>query len=156
MVMTLKSAAFTHGGRIPRQQSCEGADLSPPMSWQGAPPGTKSFALICEDPDAPMGIWHHWGIYNIPGTETSLAEGLAGSSELGPLRQVVTDFDRPGYGGPCPPPGHGTHHYYFKLMALDIAKIELPLDADCEHLKRAAMPHVLEETVLMGTYVRGG
>lgn len=156
MAMTLKSAAFTHGGRIPKRQSCEGADLSPPMSWQGAPPGTKSFALICEDPDAPMGTWHHWGIYNIPGTETSLDEGLTGSAELGQLRQVVTDFDRPGYGGPCPPPGHGTHHYYFKLMALDIARIELPLDADCEQLKRAVKPHVLEEAVLMGAYARGG
>jgi len=154
MAMTLKSSAFAQGNPIPRRHSCEGDDLSPPLSWSGAPAGTKSFALVCEDPDAPMGTWHHWGIYNIPADHAELPEGFAPDAEVGKVRQAVTDFDRPGYGGPCPPRGHGTHHYYFRLMALGAARLELPLDADCEHVKKAAKPHVLEEAVLMGTYAR--
>jgi len=154
MPMTLKSSAFAEGQPIPKRQSCEGADLSPPLSWSGQPAATKSFALVCEDPDAPMGIWHHWGIYNIPGNQTALAEGFAPDAEVGGIRQVVTDFDRPGYGGPCPPRGHGKHRYFFRLMALDVAKLDLPLDANCEQLKRAAKPHVLGEAALMGTYAR--
>ena len=154
MPMTLKSSAFSEGQPIPKRQSCEGDDLSPPLTWSGQPAGTKSFALICEDPDAPAGTWHHWGIYNIPGNQTSLAEGFAPDAEVGAIRQVVTDFDRPGYGGPCPPRGHGRHRYVFTLMALDVAKLDLPLDIDCERLKQAAKRHMLEEAVLMGTYAR--
>jgi len=154
MALALRSSAFAEGERIPSRQSCEGDDLSPPLAWAGVPAKTQSFALVCEDPDAPMGTWHHWGIYNIPAHELGLAEGFAPDAVVGAVRQAVTDFDRPGYGGPCPPRGHGTHHYYFRLMALDVAKLDLPLDADCEQLKRAAKPHVLEEAVLMGTFAR--
>jgi len=154
VALTLKSSAFKEGDRIPKRQSCEGDDLSPPLSWSGAPAKTQSFALVCEDPDAPMGTWHHWGIYNIPAGESGLSEGVPPDSAVGAVRQTVTDFDRPGYGGPCPPRGHGTHHYFFKLMALDVPHLDLPLDADCEQLKHAAKAHVLEEAVLMGTYAR--
>jgi len=154
MPMTLKSSAFSEGQPIPKRQSCEGDDLSPPLTWSGQPAGTKSFALICEDPDAPAGTWHHWGIYDIPRDQTSLAEGFAPDAEVGAVRQATTDFDRPGYGGPCPPRGHGKHRYFFRLMALDVAKLDLPLDVDCERLKKAAKPHVLAEAVLMGTYAR--
>jgi Raf kinase inhibitor-like YbhB/YbcL family protein len=154
MPMTLKSSTFAQGQPIPKRQSCEGDDLSPPLSWSGQPPGTKSFALVCEDPDAPMGTWHHWGIYNIPAGHTGLAEGVSPDAEAGGIRQAVTDFGRPGYGGPCPPRGHGTHHYYFRLMALDVPHLNLPLDADCEQVKTAAKRHMLEEAVLMGTFAR--
>ncbi len=154
MPMVLKSSAFSEGQPIPKRQSCEGDDLSPPLSWSGQPPATKGFALLCEDPDAPMGTWHHWGIYNIPGSQTSLPEGFATDAEVGGIRQAITDFDRPGYGGPCPPRGHGRHRYFFTLMALDVAKLDMPLDANCEQLKRTAKPHVLAEAKLMGTYAR--
>lgn len=159
MAMAITSSTFTHGGSIPGRQSCEGADLSPPLSWHGAPAGTRSFALVCEDPDAPGGAWHHWGVYNIPGDQTGLPEGIAPLAEVGALRQTVNDFGRPGYGGPCPPRGHAKHHYNFRLWALDVAHLdaahlEMPLDADCEQLKAAAKPHVLAEAVLTGTYSR--
>jgi Raf kinase inhibitor-like YbhB/YbcL family protein len=154
MAMTLKSPAFGAGKPIPKRLSCEGDDLSPPLSWSSAPGGVKSYALVCEDPDAPAGTWHHWGIYNIPGDHDSLPEGFPPDSEVGGIRQAVTDFGRPGYGGPCPPRGHGTHHYYFRLYALDVAKLDLPLDADCEQVKAAAKRHAIEEAELMGTYSR--
>ncbi|MGB8275526.1 MAG: YbhB/YbcL family Raf kinase inhibitor-like protein [Alphaproteobacteria bacterium] len=154
MTLTLASTAFTHGSPIPREYSCEGDDLSPPLSWSDAPAGTKSFALICDDPDAPAGTWHHWAAFNIPGDQTALPEGFATDAVVGSIHQAVTDFGRPGYGGPCPPRGHGTHHYHFRLFALSVPKLDLPLDSTCTDVAAAAKPHVLASAELMGTYSR--
>jgi len=154
MSLTLTSTAFAQGERIPKRYTCEGEDLSPPLSWTGAPDGTRSFVLLCDDPDAPMGTWHHWAVYNIPPEVTELAEGYPTDAAVGPVRQAVTDFGRTGYGGPCPPAGHGTHHYYFKLLALDVGGLDLAEKAECTEVEAAAEPHVLARAELMGTYSR--
>jgi Raf kinase inhibitor-like YbhB/YbcL family protein len=119
MALTLKSSAFGQEQRIPDRYTCEGDDISPPLSWSGAPPRTQSFALVCSDPDAPMKTWYHWAIFDIPATADHLDEGVGSRVRAGGLRQAVNDFGRPGYGGPCPPKGHSEHHYRFHLLALD-------------------------------------
>ena len=116
--MRLNSAAFADGSAIPRRFTCDDADLSPPLNWSDAPTGTRSFTLLCDDPDAPAGTWHHWAAYDIPSTLTMLAEGAASDAEQLGFKQAINDFQRPGYGGPCPPRGHGLHHYHFRLLAL--------------------------------------
>jgi Raf kinase inhibitor-like YbhB/YbcL family protein len=121
------------------------------MSWSGAPEGTKSFALIVDDPDAPVGTWNHWLLYDIPASKTSLAEGI-GPAEVG--RSGDNDFGRPGYGGPCPPRGHGPHRYFFKLFAVDVATLGLAAGAKRAELDRAMRGHVLGEAQYMGRYER--
>ncbi len=116
--MRLNSTAFADGSAIPRRFTCDDADLSPPLNWSDAPTGTRSFTLLCDDPDAPAGTWHHWAAYDIPSTLTMLAEGAASDAEQLGFKQAINDFQRPGYGGPCPPRGHGLHHYHFRLLAL--------------------------------------
>lgn len=154
MALTLTSSAFAHGERIPKRYTCDGEDLSPPLSWSGAPEGTMSFALVCDDPDAPMGTWHHWAAYDIPAEFSELEEGFPADARIGSVHQAFTDFGRTGYGGPCPPKGHGTHHYGFRLFALDVKHLELPAGAKCEDVEKAAAPHVLARAELMGTYSR--
>jgi hypothetical protein len=154
MSLTLTSSAFSHGERIPERYTCEGKDLSPPLSWSGAPEGTESFVLLCDDPDAPRGTWHHWAVFDISADTAALGEGYPTDAAVGRVRQAVTDFGRTGYGGPCPPPGHGIHHYLFKLLALNVARLELPAGARCEDVEEAAEPHVLARAELMGTYSR--
>src|SRR5213593_2805739 len=118
--MEIKSQAFPQGGPIPARYTCDGQDVSPPLSWSGAVAGTKSFALIADDPDAPAGTWVHWVLWNLPATVSELPENVAKveTLDLGGARQGRTDFRRPGYGGPFPPPGPA-HRYFFKLYALD-------------------------------------
>jgi Raf kinase inhibitor-like YbhB/YbcL family protein len=154
MALRLSSSAFVHGERIPRRYTCEGEDISPPLAWSGAPAGTKSFVLLCDDPDAPRGTWHHWAAFNIPADRAALEEDFPTHATVGSVRQAVTDFGRPGYGGPCPPRGHGTHHYHFRLLALSVAKLDLPLDATFAQVAAAAKPHVIGTAELMGTYSR--
>lgn len=154
MSLTLTSTAFSHGERIPERHTCEGDDLSPPLAWSGAPKGTASFALLCDDPDAPRGTWHHWAVFDIPADTSALREGYPPDAAVGRVRQAVTDFGRTGYGGPCPPPGHGIHHYFFKLLALNVARLDLPAGARCEDVEEGAEPHVLARAELMGTYSR--
>lgn len=154
MPLTLISQAFTEGAPIPQRYTCEGDDISPPLRWTGAPNEARSFAIVCSDPDAPGGTWYHWGIYSIPGTTGDLHEGYPTDPQVGTTRQTVTDFKRPGYGGPCPPPGHGTHRYHFHLMALDVETLSLDPSADCRDLEQAVARHILAETVLTGTYSR--
>ena len=125
MNVEITSEAFAEGARIPRRYTCEGEDVSPQLSWGEVPDGAKSIALIADDPDAPAGTWVHWVIYGLPPDSRGLDEGLPTSDSLpSGARQGTNDFGRAGYGGPCPPPGHGTHRYYFKLYALDI-EVEL-------------------------------
>jgi Raf kinase inhibitor-like YbhB/YbcL family protein len=118
MTLTITSTAFEQGGMIPRQYTCDGNDSSPPLAWTSVPDGTKSLALICDDPDAPVGTWVHWVLFNLPADVTALPEHVPPQKTLGNgARQGTNDFRKIGYGGPCPP--GGTHRYYFKLYTLD-------------------------------------
>jgi len=147
--MNVTSTAFKAGERIPQKYTGEGADVSPPLAWGGAPEGTKQLALICDDPDAPTPKpWVHWVAYGIPADCTSLAEGNAGAALEG-----KNNFGRTSYGGPMPPPGHGVHHYRFKLYALD-APLALEAGATKEQLLAAMKGHIIGEGELVGTYER--
>lgn len=153
MAFTLSSSAFKAGAEIPRQHSCDGADLSPALSWSGAPAGTKSFVLIVDDPDAPVGTWVHWVLYDLPSTATELPQGVPNDETLASgAKHGVNDFRKTGYGGPCPPPGK-PHRYFFKLYALD-APTNLKPHATKAQVLRAIEGHVLGQAELMGTYKR--
>jgi hypothetical protein len=153
MKLQLTSAAFAEGRPIPRRQAYDDQDLSPALQWSGVPPAAKSLALICDDPDAPVGTWVHWVIYNLPPDTAGLSEGVPKSAELdNGAKQGVNDYRRIGYGGPCPPPGK-PHRYFFKLYALD-AKPELKPGLTKKELLKAMEGHVLAEGQLMGTYQR--
>jgi len=152
--MRLISPAFAEGAPIPERYTCDGANVSPPLEWGEAPAGTRAFALICDDPDAPVGTWVHWVVYGMPATATGLPEMVAPLDALpGGGRQGMNDFRRVGYGGPCPPPGR-PHHYFFKLYALD-ADPALKPRATKADLLRAMQGHILGQAQLMGTYQRG-
>jgi hypothetical protein len=152
MSITIKSSAFSEGEPIPKKFTCDGEDISPELSWGGAPEGTKTFALINDDPDAPGKTWVHWVIFNIPGSITSLPENMPTDKELSDgSRQGTNDFRKIGYGGPCPP--GGTHRYYFKLYALD-TELTLKPGALKQELLAAMKGHILDEGQLMGTYAR--
>lgn len=153
MAFAIKSTAFAPNGRMEPKHTCDGDDVSPPLSWSGAPRGTRGFALVCTDPDAPSGTWHHWAVYDIPAETTGLPEDYAAEAAGGP-KQAVNDFYRRGYGGPCPPCGHGTHHYHFRLYALDIDRLPLQAPAHSRDVERAAKLHRLAETEVIGTYER--
>ena len=154
MAFTLTSAAFQDGAGIPVKYTCDGVDVSPPLSWSGAPAGTGSFALIVDDPDAPAGTWVHWVLYNLPAAVSELPENIAKveSLDLDGARQGRNDFRRPGYGGPCPPPGPA-HRYLFKLYAL-AAPLTLKAGAQKRDVEAAMEGHVLATARLMGTYGR--
>ena len=154
MVLQLTSTAFAPGSRVPARHTCEGDDVSPPLAWSGVPAAAKSLVLLCDDPDAPAGTWHHWAVFDIPANQNGLAENLAKSAHVGQIRQAINDFRRPGYGGPCPPPGHGIHHYHFRLMALNLAPLGLRDGARCVEVEKAARGHVVAEAELIGTYSR--
>ena len=150
--MPIRSSAFNQGEPIPTQYTCDDTDISPPLSWSNVPEGSQSLALICDDPDAPMGTWVHWVLYNLPGDQTELAENIPSLETLenGAIHGI-TDFKRLGYGGPCPP--GGTHRYFFKLYALDSA-LDLGPGATKADLLEAMKGHVLARGELMGTYSR--
>ncbi len=149
MAITVKSGAFVEGGRIPRIYTGEGKDISPPLGWSGVPEKTREIALICDDPDAPTPKpWVHWVAYKIPAASPGLKEGSAGGALEG-----RNDFGKNAYGGPMPPPGHGTHHYHFKIYALD-AELNLKAGATKEQLLKAMEGHILGEGRLVGTYER--
>jgi Raf kinase inhibitor-like YbhB/YbcL family protein len=153
MAFTLSSASFTAGGEIPRQHTCEGADQSPTLSWSGAPSGTTFFALIVDDPDAPVGTWVHWVLYDLPGDTTQLRQAVPTTETLASgAKQGVNDFRKVGYGGPCPPPGK-PHRYFFKLYALDGPSTLKPRASKADVL-RAIQGHVLAQAELIGTYKR--
>lgn len=153
MSISITSTAFAEGRPIPDKYTCTGSNVSPPLKWDNAPAGVKSFALIADDPDAPMGTWVHWVIYNLPPATTSLAENLPSLPELPDgSKQGVNDFRQPGYGGPCPPPGK-PHHYCFKIYALD-AMLSLESGASAKGLLKAMDGHILAQGQLVGTYQR--
>jgi hypothetical protein len=149
----LLSRAFQNGGPIPVRHTCQGEDLSPDLSWTGVPPGTLSLALICEDPDAPLGTWVHWVLYDMLPYETGLGEGVGPTPRLpNTALQGVNSWKKTGYGGPCPPPGNA-HRYFFRLYALD-CKLGLSPGATRAQLLEAMKGHVLGQGEIMGTYRR--
>ncbi|MFZ1414787.1 MAG: YbhB/YbcL family Raf kinase inhibitor-like protein [Defluviicoccus sp.] len=154
MTLTLTSPAFKHGERIPAFYTCEGKDLSPPLAWTGAPAGTRSFALVCSDPDAPAGTWYHWAIFDLGAEKSHLDAGFPRNARAGAVRQAISDFKRPGYGGPCPPKGHGPHHYHFRLFALGVASLKLAEAAHCRDVERAAEQQAFAKATLTGLYER--
>jgi len=153
MGFEIKSQAFSLSGTIPTQYTCDGADLSPPLEWTEAPEGVVTFALIADDPDAPMGTWVHWVLYNIPGDARSLPQGVPASETLkGGAVQGTNDFRSIGYGGPCPPPGK-PHRYFFKLYALN-TKLDLPPKATKKQVLKSMEGRTLAQAELMGRYGR--
>jgi Raf kinase inhibitor-like YbhB/YbcL family protein len=143
----LSSNAFAHGEEIPHRHACDGEDISPMLSWNDPPAGTRALALIVEDPDAPVGTFTHWLAWNIDPLTGGLAEGESAPSE------GRNDFGVGGWSGPCPPPGHGPHRYFFRLHALD-TQLAVGFRAGRRKLERALADHVLETAELMGRYER--
>jgi Raf kinase inhibitor-like YbhB/YbcL family protein len=157
MAFILTSPAFANNGNIPAQYTCDGVDISPPLSWSDAPQGTRSFALIVEDPDAPdpkapKMTWVHWVIYNIPGDVQSLSEDAARHGLPAGAQQGLNDSKRVGYNGPCPPLGR--HRYFHKLYALDTVLQDLGHPTKAQLLS-AMQGHVRAEAQLVGTYEKG-
>jgi len=154
MVFTISSSAFESGGNIPRKFTCDGADVSPPLAWTNPPAGTRSYALIADDPDAPAGTWTHWVIFDIPPQTTSLAEAIPKTDQVPNGRQGKNDFRKNGYGGPCPPPGKA-HRYVFKLYALDRV-LNLEAGSSRQALEQAVQGHILGSAEVVGKYQRQG
>ena len=153
--MRLTSTAFSDGSAIPIKIYLRRRhDISPPLDWSNPPEGALSFVLLCDDPDAPAGTWHHWAAYDIPAQQTSLAEGASQQAAQRTFKQAINDFQRTGYGGPCPPRDHGLHHYRFRLLALSIDSLSTGKGASCRDIERKARKHVLAETTLVGVYER--
>jgi Raf kinase inhibitor-like YbhB/YbcL family protein len=153
MAFTLRSPDFANGGEIPKPFTCSGGDRSPALEWAGAPAGTKSFALIADDPDAPAGTWVHWVIFNVPATASGLHGGVERKDQLTDgTRQGRNDFRKIGYNGPCPPPGK-PHRYFFKLYALN-AELALGSGASKAELESAMDGRILGKTEWMGTFRR--
>lgn len=152
MEIKIESSAFKYGEFIPVKYTCDGENVSPPLKWSGAPDNTKSFALISDDPDAPIGDWVHWVMYNIPPNVFELAEKIPADKILqnGAIHGL-NDFRKFGYGGPCPP--SGVHRYFFKIYALD-TMLDLPPGATKKHLLEAMKKHIIAQGELMGKYQR--
>lgn len=146
---TLSSPNFTADGIIPTAFTCDGEDSSPELKWIHPPEGARSFVLIVEDPDAPKGTFTHWVLFDIPGDVQRLPSG---TQEVGINGR--NDFQRDGYGGPCPPPNHGQHRYFFILFALDVESLNLDAAVKRDEIERAMEGHVLEQAELMGRYER--
>ena len=152
MKIKVISPAFEEGGMIPSKYTADGQNISPPLKWEGVPDGTKSIALISDDPDAPVGTWVHWVMWNIPAEARELTENIPPDEDLPDgSRQGITDFRSIGYGGPAPP--SGMHRYYFKVYALDM-KLDLPSSSKKADLLKAMEGHILAEGQLMGKYKR--
>jgi Raf kinase inhibitor-like YbhB/YbcL family protein len=152
MPLELTSTGFAHEESIPSKYTCDGEDVSPSLQWGEPPPGTQSFALIMDDPDAPAGTWVHWVLYGLPAQARTLPEGVVPAAELADgSRHGKNSWGRSGYGGPCPP--SGTHRYFFKLYALDTG-LDLDSGASEEQLLQAMEGHIVAQAELMGTYSR--
>ncbi len=145
--LTITSSAFADGKAIPARYACDGPDISPPLAFGAVPDGTRSLALIVDDPDAPVGTWVHWVMWNVPADVHAVGEGSVPAG----AKQGVNDFRRNSYGGPCPP--SGTHRYYFRLYALDTT-LDLAPSTDRGALEKAMKGHIIAHGQLMGTYRR--
>lgn len=151
VAFSLASSAFDDGSGIPTRYTCEGEDISPELRWQDAPANTRSFALIMDDPDAPGGTFTHWALFDIPADRTSLPEGVS-PVDVGTAGR--NSFGKAGYGGPCPPPGHGPHRYFFTLYALDTDSLNLSGGASRSQVEQALQGHIIGQAQLMGRYER--
>lgn len=153
MALELKSSAFKSQTTIPTKYTCDGSDVSPPLGWNDPPDGTKSFTLVCDDPDAPGGTWDHWILYNLPPDAKGLPEDVPRDKTLdNGARQGKNSWGKIGYGGPCPPRGPA-HRYFFKLYALDTT-LDLPPGASKGKVENAMKGHILADTELVGLYKR--
>ena len=153
MSLTLSSPSFSNGGNIDKKFTCDGADVSPELSWKEPPAGTKTLALLVDDPDAPVGNWNHWTLWNLPGGSRGLLESVSKEARLPDgTQQGQNDFRKIGYNGPCPPPGK-PHRYYFKLFALD-TKLDLKPGTTKKDLEAAMKGHILAQGEWMGRYGR--
>lgn len=153
MSLTLMSPAFADGQPIPRKYTREGENLFPPLKWTGAPENARSFVLTVEDPDAPSGTFQHCAIFNIPSDRNELPESV----DTGPYpwaRYGTNDFGNAAYDGPEPPRGHGTHHYHFRIGALDVPNLAVPGQAGAERIWHEARKHLIDEAEIVGTYER--
>lgn len=148
MNFMLSSTAFAEGQAIPVKYTCDGANASPPLRWDGAPQA-QSFVLIVDDPDAPGGTFTHWVLYDIPGQQRELPESSPGVGAA-----ALNDFSQASYGGPCPPRGNGAHRYFFTLYAVDIPSLKIPANQPRQAVERAMQGHVLGQAKLMGRYER--
>ena len=152
MALSVASPAFPNGQRIPERYSKDGGNVSPPLVWQEAPRNTRSFCIVVEDPDAPRGTFRHWAVYNVPPAYKGLGEDSGSPKAGAPLAMGVNDFGKSGYDGPQPPRGHGTHHYHFRLLALDVPELSLPAHASVKDVLDAAQPHVIAQAETIGTF----
>lgn len=152
MTFNVKVEGFSEGANIPVRFTCDGDDLSPAVHWSGEPSGTRSFALIMDDPDAPGGTWNHWLVWDIPRNLHSLPMGR---EQLSVGKSGTNDFGKRGYGGPCPPKGKGAHRYFVRMFALDTPALGLPQGANRSTLDAALRKHVIAEAAYMGRYERG-
>ena len=153
MAFIIESPAFRNGEPIPTKYTRDGQNLSPPLRWTGAPADTRSYVVIVEDPDAPSGTFRHWGMYNIPASETDVPEG-ASRAEPGAVMQARNDFGHARYDGPEPPKGHGLHHYHFRVAALGLNRLDLQAESTVAEVWEAARPSMIAEADLIGTYER--
>lgn len=153
-VMRLSSMAFSKRSAIPQRFSCDVDDMSPPLEWSDAPAGTRSFVLLAGDPDAPSGSFHHWGACDIVADTAALAPSVSGEAEEAGFKQAINDFQRPGYGGPCPPRGHPPHHHHFRLLALSADRLSFRRNPACLDVEREARKHALAGAVLVGLQQR--
>ena len=153
MSFTITSPAFRNGDVIPTRHTRDGENLSPPLEWRDAPPETRSFVLLVEDPDAPSGTFRHRAMYNIPTSEAGLPEGTS-AQRLRGAGEGVNGFRNTRYDGPQPPKGHGPHHYHFRLAALDVPSIDVPAPAKAEDVWTKAQPHIIAEAEVVGIYER--
>ncbi|MDA8231432.1 MAG: YbhB/YbcL family Raf kinase inhibitor-like protein [Magnetospirillum sp.] len=152
--MRITSPAFAPDGNIPVAYTCDGANLSPPLEWSGEPEGTRSFVVFCEDPDAPGRTFHHWFAFDIPADRHRLEEGEGTRRSARGVHHALNDFGEAAYGGPCPPRGHGIHHYHFHVCALSADHLPVASVASFEEARAAAQPYVLDEAELVGRYAR--
>ena len=154
MPLMLASPAIPPNGEIPAQYTCDGADISPPLSWSDVPAGTGSLVLVVEDPDAPSGTFRHWAVFDIPPTSRGLDAGYSANRPTAALHEARNDFGKTGYSGPCPPKGAGTHHYHFRLLAISRPTLDLRAPAAALDVLKAAQPYVIQQAELVGTYHR--
>lgn len=154
MTLTVSTPTFQENGNIPGQFTKDGGNLSPLIEWQGAPVGTRSYALVVEDPDAPHGTFRHWAAYNIPADLRRLAEGAGSRGQGAALQMAENDFGNTRYDGPQPPPGDGPHHYHFRLFALDVPELDVADDCTAVEILEAARAHSIDEADTVGLFGR--
>jgi Raf kinase inhibitor-like YbhB/YbcL family protein len=154
MPLMLASPAFAPGGQIPSEYTCDGADISPPLTWSGVPDGARSLVLVVEDPDAPSGVFYHWGAFDIPTSPHGLAAGYGPNRPASGFREARNGFGAADYGGPCPPQGRRLHHYHFRLFAITRPTLDLTPSASAADVLKAAEPYAIQRAELTATYQR--